>query len=200
MSTPQRALGQALWGLGASAIGALAYGMFIERTRYQFRVEQVPILDPGSEPIRILHLSDLHLAPWQKSAISWIRALADNPPDLVVGTGDFYGHHDALPALREALLPLQGIPGVVVHGSNDRVAPRPVNPFRYLIAPTERVEHGMPLDFEGLLGLYEELGWADINNAVTTVSVPGHDQLGPVRDEAIEHPPIRSMSDSNGDG
>ena len=173
MNTPQQAIGRALWGVGASAVAALAYGVFIERSRYQFRVEQVPILDAGSEPIRILHLSDLHLAPWQKNAISWIRALADNPPDLVVGTGDFYGHHQALPALREALMPLQGIPGVVVHGSNDRVAPRPVNPFRYLIAPTERVENGMPLDFDGLLSLYDELGWVDINNAVTTMTIHG---------------------------
>ena len=173
MNTPRFAPARALWGLGAASVAALAYGVFIERSRFQFRVEQLPILDAGSEPIRILHLSDLHLAPWQKNAISWIRALADNPPDLVVGTGDFLGHPDALPALRETLLPLQGIPGVVVHGSNDKVGPRLVNPFRYLLGPTEKVDNGIPLDFEGLLGLYDELGWADINNAVVTMDVRG---------------------------
>ena len=164
---------RALWGLGAAAVGALAYAALVERGAYRLRVEQVPILDAGSEPIRILHLSDIHLAPWQKNAISWIKALADNPPDLVVGTGDFLGHRDALPALRDALLPLQGIPGVVVHGSNDRVGPRAVNPFRYLMAPTTRVEHGEALDFEGLLSLYDELGWRDIDNAVTTLGIRG---------------------------
>lgn len=173
MSGPRNTLSQALWGMGALSALALAWGVVVERGRYQLRVEQVPILDAGSEPIRILHLSDLHLAPWQKNATSWIRALGDNPPDLVVGTGDFFGHPHALPQIRDALLPLKGIPGVVVHGSNDRIGPRPVNPFRYLARPSARVEQGSPLDFDGLKAHYEELGWHDIDNAAVTLSIRG---------------------------
>ncbi len=171
---PATTISRSLWGLGALAVGAAAWGVIVERGNYRLRVEHVPILDAGSEPIRVLHLSDLHLAPWQKNAISWIRALGDNPPDLVVGTGDFLGHKDALPALREALTPLQGIPGVVVHGSNDRVAPRAVNPFGYLFSPSEAKEVGEPLDFDGLLHLYtEELGWHDINNGAVSLTIKG---------------------------
>lgn len=173
MSGPRNTLTRALWGMGALSALAFAYGAVVERGRYQLRVEQVPVLDAGSEPIRILHLSDLHLAPWQKNATSWIRALADNPPDLVVGTGDFFGHPGALPQIRQALLPLKGIPGVVVHGSNDRVAPRAVNPFGYLAGPSHGVEQGTPLDFEGLQALYEELGWHDIDNAVVSLTIRG---------------------------
>lgn len=173
MANPGTVVTRALWGLGAAAVGAAAYGVFVERGNFRLRVEQVPILDPGAEPIRILHLSDLHMAPWHNNTVSWIRALADNPPDVVVGTGDFFGHAGALPVLREALLPLQGIPGVVVHGSNDRVGPRPVNPFRYLLSPTQHVEHGAAVDFDGLLDLYEQLGWVDVNNAVATMTIRG---------------------------
>lgn len=167
-------LGRSLWGFGALALGALAWGVLVERGNYRLRIEQVPILDAGSEPIRILHLSDLHLAPWHKNAVSWIRALADNPPDLIVGTGDFFGHPDALPTIREALMPFRGIPGVVVHGSNDRVGPRAVNPFRYLVGPSDASHDGQPLDFDGLIELYTDiLGWHDINNGAVSLTIRG---------------------------
>ena len=174
MASPQSTILRSLWGLGALAVGAFAYGVIVERGNYRLRLEQVPVLDAGSEPIRVLHLSDLHLAPWHRNAVSWIRALGDNPPDLVVGTGDFYGHRDALPTITKALEPLQGIPGVVVHGSNDRVGPRSVNPLSYLLSPTTPEEHGEALDFGGLRHLYTEvLGWHDIDNARVSLSVKG---------------------------
>lgn len=174
MTRPTTVVGRSLFGLGALAVGALAWGALVERGNYRLRVEQVPILDSGSEPIRILHLSDLHLAPWHKNAISWLRALADNPPDLIVGTGDFFGHRDALPAIRQALMPLQGIPGVVVHGSNDKVAPRPVNPFGYLFSPSSLEHSGESLDFDGLREFYTQtLGWHDIDNGSVTLTVKG---------------------------
>ena len=174
MAQPHTTIQRTLWGLGALAVGAFAYGVIVERGNYRLRVEQVPILDAGSEPIRILHLSDLHLAPWHKNAVSWIRALGDNPPDLVVGTGDFFGHRDALPTIEKALEPLAGIPGVVVHGSNDRVGPRSVNPLSYLFSPTTPEEKGEALDFGGLRRLYtEKLGWHDIDNARVTLTLNG---------------------------
>lgn len=174
MTTPRSVIGRSLWGMGALAAGALAWGALVERGNYRLRIEQVPILDAGSEPIRILHLSDLHLAPWHKNAVSWIRALADNPPDVVVGTGDFFGHPAALDTIRHALMPLQGIPGVVVHGSNDRLGPRPINPFRYLVGPSEMDEAGEPLDFDGLLELYtKQLGWHDIDNGAVSMTIRG---------------------------
>lgn len=174
MSSPGRVISRALWGLGAVSVAAAAYGALVERGNYRLRLEQAPILDPGAEPIRVLHLSDLHLAPWHHNAVSWIRALADNPPDLVVGTGDFFGHRDALPTIREALLPLQGIPGVVVHGSNDRHGPRAVNPLAYLWSTSGSTPKGAELDFDGLRSLYTDtLGWHDIDNGVVELSAKG---------------------------
>mgnify|MGYP001039847736 FL=1 len=163
----------ALAGLGATALGAAAWGVLAERERFQLRHETVPILDAGSDPIRILHLSDLHLAPWHSGAISWIKALADTQPDLVIGTGDFLGHPDGLSAVTEALLPLAGIPGVVTHGSNDRHAPRWKNPLGYLLGPSRPgSKDGVALDFDGLTPLYTDIfGWHDIDNGAARLTI-----------------------------
>ena len=163
-----------LWlaGMGTTALGAVAYGALVEKNRFVLRQEQVPILDAGSTPVRILHLSDIHMAPWNTGAVAWIRALRDLEPDLIVGTGDFLGHPQGLSALTEALLPFAGIPGVVTHGSNDRMAPRFVNPLGYLLKPSDVPHHGDPLDFEGLLDLYTNvLGWHDVDNATTRLTI-----------------------------
>jgi uncharacterized protein len=165
----------ALAGLGAIAAGAAAWGALVEKNRFQLRHEVVPILDAGSDPITVLHLSDLHIAPWNSQAVSWISELAHTRPDLVIGTGDFLGHPDALPALTRALEPLAGIPGVVTHGSNDRLAPRFKNPFAYLLGPSSPDDHaGVPMDFDGLVDLYtSQLGWRDIDNSATHMTING---------------------------
>ncbi|CAB4562955.1 unannotated protein [freshwater metagenome] len=170
------ARGSGLGIAGALALGLAAWGSLVEKNRFTLRHDVVPILEAGSEPITILHLSDIHMAPWNTSAIAWIRGLAATAPDLVVGTGDFLGHPDGLQALREALLPLAGIPGVVTHGSNDRLAPRFKNPFSYLLGPSQ-VGHGpgTPMDFEGLQRLYATtLGWIDIDNGAARLTIRGH--------------------------
>lgn len=167
--------GSGLAFAGALALGVGAWGNLVEKNRFTLRHDVVPILDPGSQPITILHLSDIHMAPWNSAAIAWIRELAATAPDLVVGTGDFLGHPEGLSALTEALLPLAGIPGVVTHGSNDRVAPRFKNPLSYLLGPS-KVGHGpgTPMDFEGLQNLYaNRLGWIDIDNGATRFDLKG---------------------------
>ena len=167
--------GLALAGLGAMALGAAAWGAVVERENFRVRRETLPVLDPGSEPIRVLHLSDIHMAPWHSSTIRWIRELCELRPDVVVGTGDFLGHPEGLSALTEALMPLRGVPGVVTHGSNDRVAPRMKNPFSYVLEPSKpHGDHsGEVMNFEGLQELYQTLGWSDIDNGVTRMEVRG---------------------------
>lgn len=163
-----------LLGMGAGALAVGLWGVAIGKNQFRVRQHLAPLLEPGSDPIRILHLSDIHMAPWNTDAVSWIKNLVDTKPHFVIGTGDFLGHPRGLPALREALLPLKGIPGAVVHGSNDRLAPRFKNPFGYLFSPSTPGDHrGTPLDFEGLLELYQDLGWTDVNNATARIPVNG---------------------------
>lgn len=167
--------GLALAGLGALALGAASYGALVERENFRVRRETLPVLDSGSEPIRVLHLSDIHMAPWHSQTVAWIRELAVLQPDVVVGTGDFLGHPEGLSTLAEALIPFAGIPGVVTHGSNDRVAPRMKNPFSYVLEPSQPDEDpsGLPMDFAGLQNLYSRLGWQDIDNGVTRMELNG---------------------------
>ncbi len=88
----------------------------------------MPVLTPGSTPLRVLHLSDLHMLPRQRRKQAWLRELATLAPDLVVNTGDNLSHQKAVPAVVQALGDLLSVPGVFVFGSNDYFAPRPEEP------------------------------------------------------------------------
>src|SRR5690606_30502524 len=92
--TRARAAGVVLGATTAAALGALAWGVFVERTRFTVRHEVLPILPRGSRPLTILHLSDLHMAPWQRKKQDFVRSLARYEPDLIVDTGDNLGHAD----------------------------------------------------------------------------------------------------------
>ena len=163
--------------LGAGAVvaaGALAYGSLVERRAYALRRVTVPVLAAGSADIRVLHLSDLHLAPWQKSKTRWVADLARLQPDVIVDTGDNLGHAAALPALRDAFGGFAGTPGVFVNGSNDYFAPEVKNPFRYLAGPSKQHRDPVRLNtpaLEQFLG--DDLGWTNLNNTAARVTVGG---------------------------
>ena len=154
---------------------AAVYGAAIERRAYRVRREVIPVLSPGADPIRVLHLSDLHLAPWQRDKIAWVQSLTTLRPDLIVDTGDNLGHADALPALEEALSVFEGVPGVFAHGSNDYFAPTPKNPLAYFTGPSKgETATSLRLDVEGLNTLLaSRLGWLNLNNAVGQLTING---------------------------
>ena len=165
----------ALGVVGAVGAGAAIWGIGIERYLFTVREHAVQVLPSGAPPVRVLHLSDAHMAPWQRRKQRWMAALADAwHPDLVVNTGDNLGHSGGLRGLRAALDPLRGIPGVFVHGSNDHTAPTPRNPLRYFTGPSRVKHREEPLDAQALDGyLGDELGWLDLNNAVGSLEVAG---------------------------
>ncbi|WP_221586350.1 metallophosphoesterase [Microbacterium sp. G2-8] len=165
----------ALSAVGALGAACAVWGIGIERYRFTVRHHTVRVLDPGSAPIRILHLSDMHLAPWQRRKREWVANLASLRPDLIIDTGDNFGHPDALGAIRGALTPFAGTPGVHVHGSNDYWAPKPRNPFRYIIGPSLQPPSVPRLDTEGLDAFFEgELGWFGLDNDSVAFDVRGH--------------------------
>lgn len=168
-----RALGTALALVGAAAVGAFAWGALIERNRFTVRRETIPVLDPGARQLTVLHLSDLHLAPWQSAKREWIRGLALTEPDLVVVTGDSLGHAEAHDALEHALEPLRGIPGVFVNGSNDYFGPVLKNPFTYFHDRSSDTIDPPRLDTERMERFFESLGWLDLNNTARAMSIQG---------------------------
>lgn len=159
--------------LAAAGVGALAWGTLIERNRFTLRREVVPILDPGARPLRVLHLSDLHMAPWQRRKQDWIRSLRELEPDLIVNTGDNLGHAEGVEGVEHALEPFRGIPGIYVNGSNDYHGPTLKNPFAYFAGPSERAATPSRLDTPRLEAFFESLGWRSLNNAAFTMELAG---------------------------
>ncbi|WP_020577140.1 metallophosphoesterase [Actinopolymorpha alba] len=154
---------------GAAAVGAacVAYAAGYEVRAYRLRRFDVPVLPPGSRPLRVLHISDLHLMPDQRDKVEWVRGLAALEPDLVVNTGDNISHPDSVPVALHAYEPLLELPGVFVFGSNDYYAPVPRNPARYLIRRGEGPRHltAPRLPTEDLRAAFTEAGWLDLSNA-----------------------------------
>lgn len=165
----------ALGAVGAAGVAAAVWGIGIERYLFTLREETAPALAPGSAPIRVLHVSDAHMAPWQHRKQDWLASLAQLKPDLVVNTGDNLGHRDGLEGIRRSFDPFAGIPGVFVHGSNDVVGPSPRNPLRYFLGPSKKQQEPETLDTEAMDRYFtEELGWTDLDNAAARLTVAGN--------------------------
>src|SRR5690242_3978862 len=104
------ALGALAAGAAAGA-AAVAYAALYEVNAFTLRKVTVPVLPPSSAPLRVLHISDVHMLPTQEAKQKWLRALADTDPDLVVNTGDNLAHLDALPSVIDAYGDLLDVPG-----------------------------------------------------------------------------------------
>ena len=176
-----------VWGVlraaAALGVGAAGYATVVEPRLFALRRVTVPCLPAGTRPLRVLHLSDLHLVPRQRRKRDWVAGLAALDPDLVVVTGDNLAAHDAVPAALETYDRLLDAPGAFVLGSNDYFAPKAKNPLRYLDDSHVRVGRGDRRDDEeldpsrlptqqlvdGLTGR----GWLDLTNARARLEVAG---------------------------
>ena len=151
---------------------ATAYAGLVERTWWTLRRFDVPVLAPGSAPLRVLQVSDLHMTAGQRSKQEWVAGLAALEPDLVIDTGDNLAGHDAVPGTLRALEPLLDLPGAFVMASNDYYAPRPKNPLKYFWRDHKRV-HGDPLPWRDLRDAMTARGWLDLTNAAGELVVGG---------------------------
>ncbi|NCG02473.1 MAG: metallophosphoesterase, partial [Actinomycetales bacterium] len=86
---------KALAALTLTGLGALAYA-HLETKRFTLRRIEVPILPPDQDSLRVLHISDLHMVPGQKTKSEWLQSLAALSPDAVVATGDFLSHVEGI--------------------------------------------------------------------------------------------------------
>jgi uncharacterized protein len=155
-----------------TAVAGLGYAAIVERNAFVVRELTMPVLTPGSSPLRVLHLSDIHMRPTQRHKQSWLRELARWEPDLVVNTGDNLSHRKAVPAVVQALGDLLSVPGIFVFGSNDYFGPTPKNPANYLLAKNRRV-HGQALPWQDLRAAFSERGWLDVTHVRRELDVAG---------------------------
>src|SRR3546814_1282001 len=99
--------------LAAGTLAGLAVTGYAaaEARAYTLRRVDLPALPEGSEPIRVLHLSDIHMTPGQRKKQLWLRSLADLKPDLVINTGDNLSHRESVPVVLASLGGLLDVPG-----------------------------------------------------------------------------------------
>ncbi len=158
-------------GAAAGALG-LGYASVVERHWFTLRHATLPVLAPGSRPLRLLHVSDLHLRPGQRTEERFVAGLAELEPDLVVDTGDNLSHARAVPVVLRALGRLLDRPGVFVFGSNDYHGPKPKNPANYLFRPQHRIL-GPELPWRDLRAAFVERGWLDATHTRLELTVAG---------------------------
>lgn len=169
--------------------GVLGWSL-LEAQAFALRRVDVPVLAQAGLPLRVLHLSDLHLTPSNAKLREWVHGLAALEPDLTVVTGDMLAHRDAVPAVMQAFEGLLERPGVFVLGSNDYLAPTFRNPLRYLVAPSAPRDraprvgpqrswgHALqprpePLPTGELIAGLTEAGWLDLTNSRGSLQVDG---------------------------
>ena len=148
----------------ALGVAGLTYAVW-ETRAFVTRTVRVPVLPDDQPPLRLLHLSDLHLTPSQRRKQDFVRGLVDLRPDLVVVTGDFLAHRSAVEPVLSCLDGLLDLPGAFVLGSNDYYAPILKNPARYLL-PGGQSRHrvGDLLPWRDLVSGLTHRGWVDVNN------------------------------------
>ncbi|MEX2291408.1 MAG: metallophosphoesterase [Mycobacteriales bacterium] len=159
--------------LAALAAVGLAWP-FVEPHLPVLRRVTVPVLPPGWAPLRLLHVSDLHLLARHTRRANWVRQLARHEPDLIVSTGDHVSSAAAIPLLTDtfAALTAQGSPGVFVPGNNDYFTPVLPSPLGYLRGGPPR-RRSADLPWSRAAALLEEVGWTDLTHRRVTLQVCG---------------------------
>jgi predicted MPP superfamily phosphohydrolase len=153
---------------------ALVVGPFLEPFFPVLRRATVPVLPRGADPLRVLHVSDLHLLPRHGRRSTWLRGLAALQPDLVVSTGDHLSSAAAIPLLAASLgaLTADGTPGVFVPGNNDYYTPTRPSVLGYVKAGPPR-RRGPDLPWADAARALAVVGWTDLTHRRTTISVRG---------------------------
>ena len=160
-------------GVGASVAAALAWGSLIERRWYVLRHVTVPVLSASaSQPLRVLHLSDLHQLPRQRHRLDFVRSCLDAGPDMVIVTGDLLESNGSIDGVVEVLgQAVAGRVGLAVLGAHDYWGPTARNPADYLFAPQRR-SYGKRLDTQRLIDGLTSAGYEVMDNRRTTVKTP----------------------------
>ncbi len=111
-----------IFGLALFGFGCFAYAYFIEPYRLSVRNIQIKSvkLPKGSQPIRVVQISDIHSDPKVRLEEKLPSAIAEQKPDLIVFTGDSLNSPEGLPVFRKCLTEISKIaPTFVVRGNWD---------------------------------------------------------------------------------
>lgn len=170
----KRFLAGAALTTAAAGVACGVWGFAIEPHLFTVRRFTLPVLPAGARPLRILHVSDLHLVATQRHKMRWVRALADLEPDLVVNTGDNMAG-EVLPELLDTYGSLLDVPGIFVLGSNDVYAPQAKNPAKYLRRPSTVLhsETRATLPTREMVEAFEARNWTLLDNRTHELEIAG---------------------------
>jgi predicted MPP superfamily phosphohydrolase len=108
--------------LAFAGIACMAYAYFVEPYWLTVRTVQLKTrkLPPGSPPMRLVHISDIHSDPKVRLEDTLPEVIAQQSPDLIVFSGDSLNSEEGLPVFRECLTRIAAIaPTFVVKGNWD---------------------------------------------------------------------------------
>jgi predicted MPP superfamily phosphohydrolase len=189
-----------LVGAGLASGAALLGYAALEARWYRLRQLVLPdVLRRPGATLRLLHVSDVHLAHGQEHRVRFLRSLAELEPDLVVITGDLLGdvgiEDEAVAAVSELTGP--GRPGLFVLGSNDLYGPLVKSPHRYLTHRRLPI-HGTPLAFDRLVERLDGAGYTTVRNTAVAVETRvGDVAVGGIDDPHLEAtiiPPAEALT------
>ncbi|MFC4495345.1 metallophosphoesterase [Streptomyces ovatisporus] len=173
-----------LTALGAACAG---YATVVEPRSFRLRRVTVPVLPPGIDSLRVLHVSDVHMVSGQRRKQRWLQSLAGLRPDFVVNTGDNLSDPEAVPEVLDALGPLMELPGAYVFGSNDYYGPKLRNPARYLLEKASG-RHGLNGNppavgavhnpWEGMRDAFDKAGWVGLSNTRGRLKLETGQEIG----------------------
>jgi uncharacterized protein len=168
------AIVKGLLGVGAIGAGCLAYAGLYEVNAFRLRRFTVPVLPGGARPIRLLHVSDVHMTPADTARQRWLSTLGALEPDLVINTGDNLAHQEAVPVVLGSFGRLLDRPGVYVWGANDYYAPKFRNPLKYFLGPSrlKRLPE-RTLPWQDLGRGFKEAGWIDLTHTRVSLEIKG---------------------------
>ena len=173
MPAPSTILKNSAAATVGSVVAGIGYASLIERNAFVVREVTMPVLAPGSSPLRVLHISDIHMRPRQRRKQAWLRELARWEPDLVVNTGDNLAHPKAVPAVVQTLGDLLSLPGLFVFGSNDYFGPHAEEPGELPDRVPGIACTGQPLPWQDLRAAFTERGWLDMTHNRREIEVAG---------------------------
>ncbi len=113
-------------GVGfVAALGAFWYGTRVESRRYKIEVERIKIgsnngkAAKAKKPLRILHISDLHLCYPESHKIEFLRRVTASDYDLVFLTGDIFENLSGLSYAQSILAKPPRLGAYAVLGNHD---------------------------------------------------------------------------------
>lgn len=104
-------------------VGTYLYASYVEARRYQLEKVRVAI-NGGAQrrflkPLKILHISDLHLCHPESHKIEFLKRVTDDEYDLVILTGDIFENETGVPYVKDLLSRAPRLGAYAVLGNHD---------------------------------------------------------------------------------